>query len=73
MQISPELSRLVDDLHRHHPRFRRATIERLVLRMAHSVDWANGAISLAQVRDGAAEQLTYLDQGDLWGPVSANG
>ena len=73
MQISPELVGLVDELHHHHPRFPRATIERLVVRTARAVGADVGEVSVAAVKDAAVEQLTYLDQGKLWGPASANG
>ncbi len=72
MQISPELVALVDELHREHPRFPRATIERLILRTARTVGGEAVAPTVAAIREEAAEQLTYLDQGDCWGRVSVN-
>ena len=73
MQISPELVGFVDELHHDHPRFPRATIERLVLRTAHALGADVGAVAIVAVKDEATAQLTYLDQDKLWGPASANG
>jgi len=59
LEISPELAALVDELSRQHPSFRRATIEKLVLRTVREV--AEG--DLPAVHEIADEQLTYVDEG----------
>ena len=62
MQIEQELLDLVAELHRRHPRFRRATIERLVARVAEQYrDAPVQSYVPVLVRRQVSDQLRYAD------------
>jgi len=73
MEISPELAAVVDHLRARHPAFRRATVERLVLRMAREVAGQHGELQLGAVLRSADEQLTYVDESDADRPLRRSG
>ncbi len=60
MGLSDELTALVDELSEEHPKYRRTTIERLVMRTALEMRRA-GEVPLSGIREAANRQLTYTD------------